>query len=277
MEQDWLKCAFHGGLRLAKPGVYADAVALDMNSMYPFVMTRFSRLPRRAPTFAVLAAIPERFEGAKRPPGLAVYRLSCGTFITTYDVERLREEGEEPELAADGSPNAMEYDAKNLFYFGSSLVPVIKQLYALKSSNCAMVAKRILVTLFGVLGCKKPGNRLPKMIEELGEAPTAPLLVCGKHDRLMPAGDGRTHRLTKWNGFASRAARMAPFIPAAGKLLMTRAMRAVGGTVVYAHTDGMVVVGGDVEAVTLGSGLGEWKIENRGTCEVVNCNRKTWR
>lgn len=69
-------------------------------------------------------------------------------------------------------------------------------------------------------------------------------------------------------------ARLGPFLTSFARRQMYLTFKAVAKNVYRVHTDGVVL--SKKVALPLGDGVGEWKVEKEGPCEVVNANVVEW-
>ena len=70
-------------------------------------------------------------------------------------------------------------------------------------------------------------------------------------------------------------ARLGPFLTSFARRQMYLTFKDVEQYVYRVHTDG-VVLSKPMKELPLGDGIGEWKVEKEGPCEVVNANVVEW-
>lgn len=271
-EARWVSRAMEGGLCAAKPGVYDNAVQLDVNSCYPWVLTNDKTyLPTAAGEFQTLAVFPEflsvgiyRVKVDSREHRFMV-RSTCKPeeFFTHYDINSARLAGCPVELVQDGKPNFLFYKeriAANKVYGA-----FVNALYPHKSGSAAV--KAVLNCLWGDHCRRKKVWVSPDTKNILGEI----------HD-IVQIPNGHAFCVIDDNEpFAGEFPRFGPFVRSKARLEVAKMIAPVRDQCVRLHTDGFVLCG-DMKKIDhlTDAGIGKLKVEHRGRVEVVHVNKVLW-
>lgn len=173
------------------------------------------------------------------------------------------------ELIIDGEDNAMIYN--KLKSIKTVFEPFVNYLFEFKNKGIKQV-KKYLNALWGAL-CQK--NTLD--ISATSEIHDDKMIFSIKPNfkDLKEDHDMNNHTLTvysKNNYYELDYARISHFILASGRLKISNIILPNLENCVRCHTDG-IILKSDIENVELGENIGDLKLEEIGTCEIIDsCN-----
>lgn len=258
-ESKWIQKTKRCGLMYCEPAI-GEMNSYDINSQYPSIMISASGLPYGTPKFSVLH---EKREFWK----FGIYR-ACITgadkrlllnnreqYFTHIDLKRAEEIGASVELICDGKPNAMIYErripAKMLFE------PYVNDLWKWKKNN--VLVKRILNMLWGALSEKDEKIYVDDETVETRDDEEVEIFL---------DYDGE-EKIKTINGFKRPHARIAPFLTAYGRSMISKIVEPIKETVYKIHTDGFLTSTDDLPTSTK---LGELKLDGEGHYNITSLN-----
>jgi len=264
-EAEWIENAMLGGLMYSEKGKYKKAVSLDINSMYPYLMTLQFGIPMTQGEFKKLDKLSDVFQyGIYRckiedPNKENIYK--CFRFnknyYTHFDLTNAKELGLKISLIQDGKANFLHYPKR--LSMKLMFKEYVDYFYNLKKQFKPF--KKILNCLWGALYQKNTKtyhiNKNEKINIESDEFSIVPSLY-----------DGHIVETSNKSRFKTSYARMAPFLTSYGRLYMKRLMIPYINKIKRIHTDGFIITGDIPKNITLSDELGGLKLENKGKCEI---------
>ncbi len=268
-EQIWIHNAFMGGMIFSQKCKLETAFSYDMNSMYPSIMSHHSfTFPILQGEFKKIKEIPVSYgiyrvvihrSGDETVDRL--FRFNPLHFYTHYDIHSAKQLNLQVELIQDEEANALLYTQKRAngsIYFKE----IVDELYKLKR-ECKF-AKRILNSMWGALSQR---NKIKRTTVNTIELEDDELIV-----DINPTGD--FHRITyvkQSKYFKTPYGRLGVFLTSKARYEMTKTLLPYKNNIFRTHTDGFI---SNIELpLSISPEIGQWKIENTGTCEISNSNK----
>jgi hypothetical protein len=147
--------------------------------------------------------------------------------------------------------------------------PIVDYLHAMKVKKVPL-AKRMLNTLWGAL-CKR--NHRYIKVQNDGDVVILPENI--EITNISMGKDNDLIRYTEKGKFYDLPyARLGPFLTSAVRKFMSDTMQPYKERIHRIHTDGFVLEG-SID-IPLSQGLGKWKIENKGSCKIINSCKVLW-
>ena len=279
LEEHWINSAFQGSLIYGKSKALDNATCYDVNSAYPFFISKSSfKIPLKQGTFKKIDALDKILlfgiyrivihESTNRDTN-KMFRFNNENYYTHYDIYNARNLNLDMELKQDQESNVLVYDASCCVNAAKMFKPIVDYLYAMKLKKVPLT-KKLLNTLWGGL-CKR-NHRYVKVMND-GDMVTLPenieinKISMGKNNDLVQYTE-------KGKFYSLPYARLGPFLTSAVRKFMSDTMQPYKERIHRIHTDGFVVEG-SID-LPLSQGLGKWKIENQGSCEIVNSCKVLW-
>jgi len=277
IEQDeaiWIQNASYSAMCWAD-NYEGKAYKYDVCSMYPSIMKDHQMLfPLKRGTFKKLTK--EEFNNLKfymygiyraKIKGNKLFRANKKNYYTHIDLNRAKDLNLEIELIIDKEPNILHYPRKDLIQGDKLFGSYVDLLFKLKKKKIK-IAKKLLNILWGSLTEK---NTIKISIDDNGNTEEI------KDNRTLlsinPINDTQTmiQFVKNDNYYETNYARIAPFLLAKGRFLITKLMKPYINNIKRVHTDGII---SDIkldfdsnELVLNSQGLGKMKYE--GYCK--NC------
>lgn len=300
LEAEWLRNSMKGGLIWAENGWSGTAEQYDFTSMYPFLLTKYffpigkgnfrtvddfmyNNRGIQMSYYGIFHAKVELREGMH-----SLFRYNSNDFYTHHDLNRAKSLGLNVTLYKDNSPNALIYESKKncpgSIIFGS----YVEMLFNIKKNGgpAGNAAKRILNTLWGAL-CEKKITYydIGKGTKWTSENP----FVISSHNEkeilhtVIPSGEGQwtVQCSNPENVFKGEYPRVAPFLLAAGRKLISETIAPYKDCLKRVHTDGFILKTSQSTPIIevlddANTILGKLKFERNGKCTVKNANQVIW-
>jgi hypothetical protein len=279
LEEHWINSSFQGGLVYGKSVELNDATCYDVNSAYPFFISKSSfKIPLKQGTFKKIKELDKILlfgiyrivihESSNKDTN-KMFRFNSKHYYTHYDVYNARNLNLEMELMQNQESNVLVYDASCCVNASKMFKPIVDYLYAMKVNKIPM-AKRMLNTLWGGL-CKR-NHRYVKVMHD-GDVVTLPENI--ELTNISLGSDNDLVRYVEKGKFYDLPyARLGPFLTSAVRKFMSDTMAPYKERIHRIHTDGFVVE--NTIDLKLSQGLGAWKIENQGPCKIINSCIVLW-
>ena len=281
-EEQWLSNAMGGGVIYADPCELKKGYEYDVNSMYPYLMTKVDFITRKG-EFKTITEIPK----IKNPYVIVrckitnyndkLFQPNKHNFYCGLDVKTALKEGYDIELIQDGKPNYLVY-GKNTRITGEEIFgSFVKNVYFLKSSG-VQDAKMCLNYLWGYLSSKST--------YEVNTDDADYDVDRSKIKTIFPRGSAKngeqhyTYRMYKnhANGqkrqFNLKYSRFAPFLTCKGRRMIYKAVKPVQDNVVRVHTDGFISKK-RCDGFENSTAIGKYKMK-KGKVKIKNANNIRW-
>ena len=177
-------------------------------------------------------------------------------------------------LIVDGHPNAYVYQRPDCIFFSDSYATWVRVLFAEKAAGNA-AAKAVLNMIWG-LHCER------ERCVAVSRGGDSSLNIDGDIDVMERRADGGW-RVKYFPDdkppFHGEFPRVGPFLLAAGRERMAKMFESSRDKIVRIYNDGVVLAGDTLPAdiqKNIGAGLGQLKVEKRGTATVQNVMNVKW-
>jgi hypothetical protein len=278
MEEEWIYRAFMGGIIMSVPAQLDNAVDYDINSAYPFMMSKQGiSFPIKQGEFSHMDDLPEIVSygiyhviiSPHEDPHVArLFRFNQKNYYTHTDIQLARNLGLNVELIHDGQANSLTYKtgrALGMHMFKT----LVDNLYQLKQKKVPF-AKAIINTIWGCL-CEK--NKLTRVAYH-----DKPEIVVDEEHTILaihPVAGGHRVQYAKQGGlYKYNYARIGVFLTSYVRRFMSETLLPFKEHIYRIHTDGFIA--DQSLPLSLGTDLGEWKIEKTGDCQIAHSNKIVW-
>jgi hypothetical protein len=295
IEAKWISETMMGGIIWADNNWQGYGRQYDKTSLYPSIMQSALTFPIGKGKFQTLKDFVKKHEDGDYPiygiyrakveykEGMnALFRYNKLNKYTHIDLTRAKELGLKVELIQDSTPNSLVFEMGTRISGKVIFGEYVNFLFKLKNigGTVGRVAKRVLNTLWGAL-CQR--NRVYYDISddmpELFDDPEGETL-----DTIIPIGDNRwsLQFSNPGNLFKGEYPRIAPFLMAQGRKLISMNIEAHKDKVRRVHTDGFILEEDPKKPPLIecsedaSKTLKELKFEKEGKCYVKNANQVTW-
>lgn len=297
MEAIWIRHAMKGGLVYGEPASLANATCFDINSAYPSMLLKpSSSYPMRPGTFHSIDQLPFQLNAKGRrwlPYGIyrvhvtpsadphtnKLFRFNEKDKYTHTDLESADLLGLKMELLCDEQANFLEYRQGRVN--GDVMFrKTIRYLFDLKRRMKQLHPdnpwpKEMLSSLWGSL-CEKRKSVIISFPRQQKPTEINNAIILSTHRD--PGGGHRVEYCSRDKPFFRyNYARLGPFLTAQVRYALAKTMFPHKDRMYRFHTDSMVT---DLDVAALGlsvgTDLGQWKVEKQGNVVIDNCNRLTW-
>ena len=292
IEAEWISKASHGSLMCAKNDYTGEIHEYDINSAYPRVLSaqKFS-MPIKKGVFKCITQ--EEFDQCKyfdygiyrveiQSIEAMLFRRNRSNYYTHYDLARAKELGMKMILIEDGQPNALLYSGASARINGDKAFgEFVKELYELKK-NHPKIRQYFKMPLNIIWGAMAERYRHKKCILP----GTHPEITFSNIVSLLPrkSGDKTYYSLKAYDHIAYNLpfARVAPFLLARCRMMMSRIMEPHKQHIVRVHTDGFYSTvplefertnKRTIDSVKIGDELGDLKYEGAYQVTITNVNK----
>ena len=211
-----------------------------------------------------------------------LFRYNKCNIYTHTDLSYARTLGLQVKLIQDNSPNSLVYEKETRIPGKIIFGEYVNFLFKLKNKGgiIGKVSKRVLNTLWGAL-CQR--NKfyydISEGMKELFKNPEGEIL-----DSIIPVGDKHwTLQLSNpGNLFKGEYPRIAPFILAQGRKIISSQIKPYKDKVRRVHTDGFILEEDPTKPPSINclenasKILKTLKFEKESKCHVKNANQVTW-
>lgn len=271
LECDFLKTS--AALMYCEAGTYENAIKYDINSMYPYCLTKIC-FPVKEGEFKYLKELPEKLEYGQYRVEIEessetrkLFRWNKDNKYTHYDIQAAKLLNLKVKLIVDDQPNALIYTKDKLEYGAKLFKPTVDFLYELKLKGVPY-ANKMLRTLWGSL-CEKNVNH--KTIYEDDEEfdITANARITG----VYPIGNAtRVEYCLHDSYYATPYARIGPFVTSYARMFMAKLIFPHIKDIIHIHTDGFITTK-EIPNMRISKELGDWKIEKQGEAVITKINK----
>jgi len=295
IEAKWISDTMMGGIIWAQNDWEGYGRQYDQTSLYPSIMQSTLTFPIGKGKFQTLKDFVKKYNDGDYPiygiyraeveyrEGInTLFRYNKRNKYTHIDLTRARKLGLKVELIQDGSPNSLVYEKETRIQGQVIFGEYVNFLFKLKNigGTVGRVAKRVLNTLWGAL-CQR--NKfyydINEGMAELFENPEGEIL-----DTIIPVGDNSwTLQFSKpGNLFKGEYPRIAPFILAQGRKIISENIEPHKDKVRRVHTDGFILEEDPKKTPLINcpenasKTLKSLKFEKEGMVHVKNANQVTW-
>jgi hypothetical protein len=279
LEEHWINSSFQGGLVYGKTVELDNAVSYDVNSAYPFFISKSSfKIPLKQGTFKKIDKLDKILlfgiyrivihESTNKDTN-KMFRFNSKHYYTHYDIYNARNLNLEMELKQDQEANVLVYDASCCVNASKMFKPIVDYLYAMKVKKVPL-AKSMLNTLWGAL-CKR--NHKYIKVQNDGDIVNLPENI-ELTNVSMGTDNDLVRYIEKGKFYDLPYARLGPFLTSAVRKFMSDTMTPYKDKIHRIHTDGFIVE--DTMDLKLSQGLGAWKIEHEGPCKIINSCKVLW-
>jgi hypothetical protein len=302
IEAKWISDTMMGGIIWAKDNWEGFGRQYDGTSLYPSIMQSALQFPISKGKFQTL----EDFVNSRgynlyglfraivevRGDVRCLFRYNKHNKYTHIDLSRARELGLKVTLIQDGSPNALVYEKETRIPGTVMFGEYVHFLFKLKNIGGVIgkVAKRVLNTLWGALCQRNKSYHNISDADSMFDFPEGEIL-----ESITPMDDTHwTFRCSKpGNLFKGEYPRIAPFILAQGRKIISNYIEPYKDNVKRVHTDGFIL-GTEEDHVRCSASflrnnlphiacpenasqtLKALKFEKEGKCRVKNANQVVW-
>jgi hypothetical protein len=282
IEQDeaiWIENAKMGALRYGKT-YKGEGHKSDFCSMYPSTMAHKQMyFPVKRGTFSIIASA----DGAFKLYGIyrceitgnidkRLFRTNSSGYYTHIDLHTAQRLGYTIKMTQDGKPNRLSWQRDQLLTGNQIFGTFVKTLFEFKHKKIPF-AKEILNILWGSLSeMNKMTKTLDLTLKEqdfnLSENRSIKSIKQLTPDKFL------VQYVSNGNLYQTNFARIAPFLLARGRFLVSKTITPFVEDIVYIHTDGFITK--KRPNIQYGTDLGD--IRNEGycmECEVINANCRT--
>jgi hypothetical protein len=292
IEAKWISDTMMGGIIWAEKEWKGFGRQYDETSLYPSIQQSALTFPINRGRFQVLKdfinhrgfnlygiyrAEVEYKEDMKR-----VFRYNYHKKYTHIDLSHARELGLQVTLIQDGTPNALVYEKETRIPGNVIFGEYVHFLFKLKNlgGTASRVAKKVLNTLWGAL-CQR-NKSYHDICSENGifDFPEGEML-----ESIMPIG-GESQWILQFsspgNLFKGEYPRIAPFLLAQGRKIISQNIQPYTDKIRRIHTDGFILEEdpNQLPLITCSEDapktLGALKYEKEGECYVKNANQVAW-
>jgi hypothetical protein len=290
IEAKWISEAMMGGIIWAENEWKGYGRQYDETSLYPSIQQSALTFPinkgkfqtlkdfvnhRGFNTYGIFRAEVEYKDDMKK-----LFRYSHHKKYTHIDLARARELGLQVSLIQDDTPNALVYEKETRIPGNVIFGEYVHFLFKLKNvALSSKVAKRILNTLWGALCQRNKSYHDVDEASEMFEFPEGEVL-----ESITPINDKQwvLQFSNPGNLFKGEYPRIAPFLLAQGRKIISQTIEPHKDKVQRIHTDGfileenlrqpaLIACSGDASKT-----LKALKLEKKGKCYVKNANQVTW-
>ena len=269
-ESKYIDKAFMGGLIWGHKKVHLeDAYCYDFNSMYSHVMCSYS-FPLQEGKFHRLDILEDSIKyGIYRcnvsNADKRLFKTNKFNFYTHIDLKRARELKYDIELIHDEQPNALIYQSGKVY--GTQLFkPTIDQLYPHKGTTPAI--KKLLALFWGSL-VKRWTYLVNTKDKDVNIKDGREMIFITRRKDYHLVKCQRTN-----NRYEFDYARVAPFITAQARYLVSKQMEEHIDSIHRCHTDGFIA---DKKlSIPLSRDLGKIKLEKQGKCYIHHSMKVDW-
>lgn len=272
-EAYWIEQASYGALIRSEP-YKGPAHKYDVVSMYPSIMKNSHFLiPIKRGEFKLLEDFPEtmsvgiyRVEIEFNEDVKKLFRYNDSNYYTHHDIRNAQSFGLNVKLIQDGKPNALIYTRDKCITGNQIFSEFVDVLFKMKQEGIKD-AKPILNILWGALCEYKTTNKTIKKDDKT-------INIDGDNyiREMMPMGDDILLKLYSSNRvYKFNFARMAPFLLAKGRLMISNICRPFKNDIVRIHTDGFLIKN-EINSKLIGTELGQLKYEGYSEKCIVKNN-----
>ena len=305
IEAKWISDTMMGGIIWADNDWNGYGRQYDETSLYPSIMQSAVAFPISKGKFQILKDFVKKRENRDyamyglyraeveyKEDMKVLFRYNKHNKYTHIDLSHARKLGLQVTLIQDNNPNALVYEKETRIPGNVIFGEYVHFLFKLKNIGgiVGRVAKRILNTLWGAL-CQR--NKSYHDISDAEhsskpfEFPEGEVL-----DSITPTGDAQAHRRLSesWvfqfskpgNLFKGEYPRIAPFILAQGRKIISETIEPYKEKVKRVHTDGFILEEDLTKPHLIdcpedaSKSLKALKFEKEGMCHVKNANQVIW-
>jgi hypothetical protein len=289
LEAQWISKVMMGGIIWAQKDWKGYGREYDKTSLYPSIQQSASNFPIGKGKFQILKYFYDHrgysqfgiFRANIERKDSLLFRYNYHNMYTHIDLNRAKALGLQITLIQDGAPNALIY-GKDTRIRGSVLFgEYVDFLFTIKNKGgiAGRVAKRVLNTLWGALCQRKKTYKTLTASSKSFDFPDGEVL-----DSIIPIGDEqwRFQFTNPGNPFKGEYPRIAPFLLAHGRKLISEMVMPYIDKVKRIHTDGFILEE-DIDNPPLincsdnaSKTLKALKFEKEGGCHVKNANQIIW-
>ena len=292
IEAKWISDTMMGGVIWADNDWKGNARQYDITSLYPSIQQQSSlTFPigkgklqtlkdfinhRGYSLYGIFRAKVEYKEEMK-----SLFRYSYHNKYTHIDLIRAKKLGLEVKLIQDALPNALVYEAKTRISGNIIFGEYVNFLFKLKNKGgvVSRVAKRILNTLWGALCQRNKTYHTISADDSPFDFPEGKML-----ESIIPVNDKQwvLQFSNPGNLFKGEYPRIAPFILAQGRKVVSQNIEPYKDQVRRVHTDGFILEekSDSLPLITCladaSKTLGSLKYEKEGKCHIKNANQVIW-
>lgn len=291
IEAKWISEAMMGGIIWADNDWKGYGRQYDETSLYPSIQQSAITFPISKGKFQILNDFVNQrgyniygIYDAKveyRQDFLSLFRYNKHNKYTHIDLSHARELGLQVTLIQDGSPNALVYEKETRIPGEVIFGEYVHFLFKLKNMGgiVSRVAKKILNTLWGAL-CQR--NKLYHDVsanDGIFDFPEGEML-----ESIRPVNDSQwvLQFSNPSNLFKGEYPRIAPFILAQGRKIISQNVQPYKDKVKRIHTDGFILEEDPNQPNLItcpedaSRTLKMLKFEKEGSCHVKNANQVIW-
>lgn len=293
LEAQWISKSMMGGLIWAKNDWKGFGRQYDETSLYPSIQQSALTFPIGAGEFETLCDFTDHrgyalygIFRAKIFDNNLLFRKNKKNIYTHIDLSRAKALNLQVSLIQDGKPNALIYKKETRIQGGIIFGEYVHFLFKVKNQGgiAGRVAKKILNTLWGALCQRK--RTYKTLSSDNGESfsfPEGHVL-----DSIIPIRQSNREN-EQWkfqftnpgNPFKGEYPRIAPFLLAQGRKIISEVIQPYADKVRRIHTDGFILEESqDTPLINCDESasktLKSLKFERAGECYVKNANQVVW-
>jgi hypothetical protein len=292
IEAKWISDAMMGGIIWADNNWEGYGRQYDNTSLYPSIQQSALTFPTGQGKFQTLKDFVNhrgyilygifRAEVEYKDDILPLFRYNKKNIYTHIDLSRARELGLQVTLIQDDKPNALIYEKETRtpgeVIFGEYVNFLFTKLKN-QGGIAGRVAKRILNTLWGALCQRNKSYHTISIDDDIFDFPEGEML-----ESIIPINDSQwTLQFSNpGNLFKGEYPRIAPFILAQGRKIISQQIESYKDQVRRIHTDGFILEE-DPDQPNLimcqkdaNKTLKTLKFEKEGKCHIKNANQVVW-
>ena len=252
-----------------------DPFYIDKDDKYNYVRRKFNLNPATKMNIIEVGIYHCQVEGEHK-----LFKKKKNNYYTHYDVATAVELGLKVSLVDDGYPNMLIYTqcvtATKLFkafvHFMTKIKAEVQKIAETKPE-----AKQTLKTVKMIGNCLW-GGLCQKNVKYQAVSEQNPVDL-DTYDPIYCEDRGEdTYRLKmqhKGDPYKTPYARLGPFITSFGRRDMYDQLLPHQAHVKRVHTDGFISTK-KLKALSISDTIGGWKVEKKGSCEVVHVNKQIW-
>lgn len=290
IESKWISEAMMGGIIWADNDWKGHGRQYDETSLYPSIQQSALTFPIHKGKFQTLKdfinhggyGIYGIFYAEVKKKSEILFRYNKHNRYTHIDLFRAKALGLQVNLIQDGSPNALVYEKETRIPGTVIFGEYVNFLFKLKNLGgiVSKVAKRILNTLWGALCQRKRSYyNISNSDPHIFEYPEGEIL-----DSIIPIDDNQWtfQFFNPGSLFKGEYPRIAPFILAQGRKIISETIEPYKDKVRRIHTDGFILEEDPNQPSLISciekasQTLKALKFEKEGMCHVKNVNQVAW-
>jgi len=289
LEAQWISKAMMGGIIWVQNDWKGYGRAYDETSLYPSIQQSAFNFPIGKGKFQISKDFRDHrgysqfgiFRANIEKKNTPLFRYNYHNIYTHIDLARAKALGLQIKLIQDGHPNALIYGKEARIRGSVIFGEYVDFLFKIKNQGgiAGRVAKKVLNTLWGALCQRKRTYKTLTALSKSFAFPEGEIL-----DSIVPIGEEqwRFQFTNPGNPFKGEYPRIAPFLLAHGRKIISETVQPYMDKVRRIHTDGFVLEEDSASAPLINCSndafktLKTLKFEREGECHVKNANQVIW-